>query len=183
MLHEPMNTLYNHPLRQPSTPTTTTNDGKSVTLLPEPTPSGPTAEDIAKVIKEHEEKEAAARKRKAGATADTKDGKKTGAENAVKEQEKDGSLSLKASSTPSKTTTMATGGQHRRYALHRGIFMMRQRELRAREQGVQAKEKSKGASVMRVCGLRLFFRVSRVCVVVFFLFSLACCGTVCSTRG
>jgi hypothetical protein len=139
-----------------------------VTLLPEPTPSGPTAEDIAKVIKEHEEKEAAARKQKATGPADTTDGKKTGAENAVKEQEKDGSLSLKASSTPSKTTTtttttgMATGSQHRRYALHRGIFMMRQRELRAREQGVQAKEKSKGASVMRVCVVCAFSSVSVV---------------------
>ncbi|KAJ9120872.1 hypothetical protein QFC22_002807 [Naganishia vaughanmartiniae] len=120
--------------------------GTSVTLIPEPTPSGPTAEEIAKVIKEHEEKEA--RRRKASAEK----GGKAGSD-AVKGKEKD---DVSKPSTPGKDSSPATGestatlskattGGHRRYALHRGIFTMRQRELRAREQGVQAKEKSKGS--------------------------------------
>ncbi|KAJ9105257.1 hypothetical protein QFC21_001624 [Naganishia friedmannii] len=121
----------------------------SVTPIPEPTPSGPTAEEIAKVVKEHEEKEAQRRK-----AAAEKDGK---ASDSAKEKEKDElfkpttatgiippSAASVSESASASTLIKATGG-HRRYALHRGIFTMRQRELRAREQGVQAKEKSKGA--------------------------------------
>lgn len=48
--------------------------------------------------------------------------------------------------TAENTSTPPKAG-HRRYELHRALFTMRQRELRLREQGVQAKERGKGNDI------------------------------------
>jgi hypothetical protein len=45
------------------------------------------------------------------------------------------------------STASANANKHRQFALHRGIFSMREREVRAKEQGAKAKEVGKGKQI------------------------------------
>ncbi|KAJ9116597.1 hypothetical protein QFC20_000530 [Naganishia adeliensis] len=113
----------------------------SATAIPEPTPTGPSAEDIAKAVAEHKAKEERRLAKQKGKGEGEDKGKTK--EDSDKAKASPGIPSpipsLPTAENPS--TPPKTG--HRRYALHRALFTMRQRELRMREQGVQAKERGK----------------------------------------
>lgn len=110
----------------------------SASLIPPPTPAGPSAEDIKKVVAEHAAKEA----KKEAKAKDGKDGEKG----------KDDNGKDKVSPIPVPSPVAAVSApstpvpQHRKFALHRQIFDMRKAELKRKEQGVKAKEVSKGGS-------------------------------------
>jgi hypothetical protein len=113
----------------------------SAPAIPEPTVTGPSASDIAKVVEEHKAREE--RKQAKEKSKDDQSNEK-GKDTLAKKDGEKGNASpanvVKQSDSPS---TPAKG--HRRYELHRALFTMRQRELRTREQAVHAKERSKGA--------------------------------------
>lgn len=104
--------------------------------------AGPSAADIAKVVEEHKAREERKRAKEKGKDEEAKEKGKDG------EDKKDNDKGKTTPATDSKPvgspSTPAKAG-HRRYELHRALFMMRQRELRMREQAVHAKERSKGA--------------------------------------
>ncbi|WWC61468.1 uncharacterized protein I303_104052 [Kwoniella dejecticola CBS 10117] len=122
-----------------------------------PTPAaspGPSAEDIKKVIAEHQAREA--RKAEKG-NNDSKDKDKEGAEDKdkVKNKDKDkDQVKSPASNTPSIPTATSPSPSpsqpplpaptHKKYALHRHIFEMRKNELKRKEMGNKAKEVSRG---------------------------------------
>jgi hypothetical protein len=113
-------------------------------LIPPPIPAviGPSPEEIKKAIAEHQAKEA----RKASSS--------TSSSNTDKDKEKDKDKDVKPKSptrTPISpaipipaTTNTPPIASHRKFALHRQVFDMRRAEIRRREQGVKAKEVSKG---------------------------------------
>ncbi|OCF44735.1 hypothetical protein I317_01425 [Kwoniella heveanensis CBS 569] len=106
--------------------------------------TGPTADDIKKVISDYHSREA----RKANKDKD-KDQSKDG--DGEKDRDKDGAkknLGSPSTSTPSTPTVPVASTPpvptHKKFALHRHIFEMRKTELRRKEQGAKAKEVSKG---------------------------------------
>ena len=117
----------------------------SATLInpPTPTPTGPSQEDIRKVIadyKAREAKKATSDKEKEKEKPD--DSREPPPEPLVK------STSPKPISTPpaGSTSTPAPGSGHRKYALHRQIFEMRQNDIKRKEMGMKAREVGKGES-------------------------------------
>lgn len=107
----------------------------SATVIP-PTQSGPSPEDIKKVIADYHVREA----KKAEAA------KEQGKED---EKEKEGSKDAKDQKVveiPSSPSIPVTSppASHRKFALHRQIFDMRKSELRRRDQGNKAREVGKG---------------------------------------
>ncbi|KAK4683779.1 hypothetical protein P7C73_g6447, partial [Tremellales sp. Uapishka_1] len=107
------------------------------TLIPIPVPAqspGPSSEDIRKVVSDYE-----ARKTKA-----TADGNKNKDEKSDKEKEKPAKPAPIPVPVASPVPALAPTPSHRKFALHRSIFDMRKAEIRRREQGVKAKEVSKG---------------------------------------
>lgn len=126
---------------------------RSASEIPDPTPAGPSAADIAKVVDEHKAKEAAreakAKAKAAGGDAADKDKDKDKLD-ASSEKAKETTTSRPTtpslSGIPSPSSTAAAKGKHKMYALHRSMFAMRVREHKQREQGVKAKEVGKGES-------------------------------------
>jgi len=109
-------------------------------INPPPVVTGPTPEDIRKVVAEHQAKES--RKSKNTDTEKDKD----------KDKDKDKKKEDKESPKPKPTSpalvpaipTSPPVASHRKFALHRQVFDMRKAEIKRREQGVKAKEVSKG---------------------------------------
>lgn len=121
----------------------------SATLInpPAPTPSGPSAEDIRKVISDYKSRES----KKA-------EGDKGKEKEKEKEVKVDDSLEpppepLVKSPSPKPQPTSSThvpvaapAPSHKKYALHRQIFDMRRDEIKRKEMGVKAREVGKGES-------------------------------------
>lgn len=135
-------------------------EDSSATLIPEPpAATGPSKEDIAKVIQEHKKKEAD-RADKAKQT------EKQDAEEKGKGDSKDSEESKpKPASSPSPPSTIhipessaPTPSKHRRFALHRGIFSMRERDVRSREHVAKAKEVGKGESSWLIAEQTVFIK-------------------------
>lgn len=102
-------------------------------------PSGPTKEDIAKVIEEHKQQEARRLERSKEKDQDGKDGKTDDKDNQDPKKKAAVPIPLPIDVTGSSATP-----KHRQFVLHRGIFSMLEREARSREQGAKAKEVGKG---------------------------------------
>nr|XP_019043116.1 hypothetical protein I302_08827 [Kwoniella bestiolae CBS 10118]OCF22046.1 hypothetical protein I302_08827 [Kwoniella bestiolae CBS 10118] len=120
---------------------------------PIPTPastSGPSADDIKKVIADYHQREARKNtkddkdKDKDKDKKDDKDKDKDKDEQ-EKEEKKEKPSSGPSPSTPSiPTSSTPQPPTHRKFQLHRHIFEMRKNELRRKEQGNKAKEVSRG---------------------------------------
>jgi hypothetical protein len=103
----------------------------SATLIsppPAPTPSGPSQEEIKKVIADYK-----AREEKKGVKSDEKETDKG------KKEDKKEEIPKPASPIPS-----TPAASHRKFALHRQIFEMRRDDIRRKEQSVKAREVGKG---------------------------------------
>jgi hypothetical protein len=106
----------------------------SATLIsppPAPTPSGPSQEEIKKVIADYK-----AREEKKGAKSDEKEKDKDKKEDKEKEKPKPAS--------PIPSSPAPPSASHRKFALHRQIFEMRRDDIKRKEQGVKAREVGKG---------------------------------------
>lgn len=99
---------------------------------PAPVPSGPSQEEIKKVIADYK-----AREEKKGVKSDDKEKDKKDDKEKKEEIPKPASP-IPSSPGPASTTT------HRKFALHRQIFEMRRDDIRRKEQGVKAREVGKG---------------------------------------
>jgi hypothetical protein len=105
----------------------------SATLIsppPAPTPSGPSQEEIKKVIADYK-----AREEKKGAKSDEKDNDK--------KEDKEKEIPKPTSPIPSSPAP-TPAASHRKFALHRQIFEMRRDDIKRKEQGVKAREVGKG---------------------------------------
>ena len=104
----------------------------SASLIPSapPAPSGPSAEDVKRVISEYESRKTI-KDDSAKSDKDSKD----------KEKEK-ASATPPATASPIPVATPAA--THRKFALHRQIFDMRRNEIKRKEMGMRAKEVGKG---------------------------------------
>jgi hypothetical protein len=112
---------------------------RSATLIAPPappTPTGPSQEDIRKVIAEHKARE---EKKASASKTDDKD----------KEKEKEKPSSPIPPSSPSPAPAPTATPSHRKFALHRQIFDMRREDIKRKEQGVKAREVGKGESIIR----------------------------------
>ncbi|ORX39579.1 VPS4-associated protein 1 [Kockovaella imperatae] len=120
-------------------------------IAPPPSNSGPSPEDIRKVIADYHAREA----KKASPTE--KDAKESpqGSKNDTEGKDKSKSVNPGAEKSPAHSvdlsnmsnlpvSTASPPSTHRKYALHRQIFDMRRAEIKRKEQGVKAKEVSKG---------------------------------------
>ena len=114
-------------------------DPSASPIAPPPTPSGPSEDEIKKVISDYHAKEA---KKKDSAGEDKKGGKEE-----EKEKEKEGgrkaSPPLSIPGIPPAGSPGPAAG-HKKYALHRQIFDMRRAEIKRKEQGVKAREVGRG---------------------------------------
>nr|XP_019013219.1 uncharacterized protein I206_01284 [Kwoniella pini CBS 10737]OCF52000.1 hypothetical protein I206_01284 [Kwoniella pini CBS 10737] len=125
--------------------TDTASPISSPTPIPALTPtSGPSAEDLKKVISEYQSREA----RKLDKDKVKKDEKDTDKD---KEKENENDKINSSTSIPSTQSIPTSTVQppipaptHKKYALHRHIFEMRKNELKRKEQGNKAKEVSRG---------------------------------------
>jgi len=122
----------------------------SATLIPQPEPAGPSKEEIAKVVDEHREREARRAEKSKTKSDDGDEKDEKGDDKSKTSKTKDESESKIPSYGPPPivgipdSTASSTASKHRQFALHRGIFSMRERDVRAKEQGAKAKEVGKG---------------------------------------
>lgn len=118
-------------------------------------PIGPSQDEIDKVVAEEKVRaEIKAAKAKAAADAKAKAASETSSADKDGKDSKDETskdvkrptLPISSGSGPSSPgpSPSTPTGTHKKFALHRGIFAMRQNEKKRREQGTQAKAISKG---------------------------------------
>ncbi|WVR04923.1 hypothetical protein IAU60_001935 [Kwoniella sp. DSM 27419] len=103
----------------------------------------PSPEDIKRVVSEYQAREA----RKKGKEDDKGGGSKKGGSEDGGSKEGKGSASPAPTPTPTAAATSppsAAAPTHKKYQLHRHIFEMRRAEQRKKEQGVKAREVSRG---------------------------------------
>lgn len=122
-------------------------------IAPPPTPPGPSADDIRKVISDYEARQA---KKAAAGTAAGGDSKGKEADGKEDKSAKDAKDGNKASSSPSRipsstpasppaaATPAAAPATHRKFALHRQIWEMRRQEMKRKEMSSKAKEVGRG---------------------------------------
>jgi len=117
----------------------------SATLIsPPPAPSGPSQEEIKKVIADYK-----AREEKKGAKSDDKD----------KDKKEDKEKEIPKPASPIPSTPAPPSASHRKFALHRQIFEMRRDDIKRKEQGVKAREVGKVRSrLFRICDGELICR-------------------------
>jgi hypothetical protein len=108
------------------------NSATLISSPPAPTPSGPSQEEIQKVIADYK-----AREEKKGAKPDEKEKDKN------KKEDKEKEIPKPASPIPSSPGP-APAASHGKFALHRQIFEMRRDDIKRKEQGVKAREVGKG---------------------------------------
>jgi len=117
----------------------------SATLIPAPAsipaPSGPSQDEIRKIVAEYKAKE----EKKSKSDAEDKEKEK---DKEDKDKEKEKSKPTVPVPAPAPAAVAAV---HRKFALHRQIFDMRRDVIKRKEQGMKAREVGKGAS--------LFFRL------------------------
>lgn len=117
----------------------------SATLIsPPPAPSGPSQEEIKKVIADYK-----AREEKKGVKSDDKD----------KDKKEDKEKEIPKPASPIPSTPAPPSASHRKFALHRQIFEMRRDDIKRKEQGVKAREVGKGRSrSLGICARELICR-------------------------
>ncbi|KAK1924588.1 VPS4-associated protein 1 [Papiliotrema laurentii] len=111
------------------------------TLIP-PTQTGPSAEDIQKVIADYHVREARKAEAAKGKNDEGKEEKNDAKD--TKDPKKASDKGDTNPASPSAAPTSPALATHRKFALHRQIFEMRQHEIRKKEQGVKAREVGKG---------------------------------------
>ncbi|WRT66825.1 uncharacterized protein IL334_003788 [Kwoniella shivajii] len=117
-------------------------------ISPPAATSGPSADDIKKVISDYQSREARKFSKIEEKDKDKDQEKKDekGEIDKIKEKDKDQDKpkSPEASTPSIPTASTPVSPTHRKFALHRHIFEMRKNDIRKREQGIKAKEVSKG---------------------------------------
>lgn len=108
---------------------------------PTPAPSGPSQEDIKKVISDYKAREA-----KKGTGDKDKETKVDDSREPPPEPLVKSSTSTPKPASPSPVSIPVSAAGHRKFALHRQIFEMRQNEIKRKEMGVKAREVGKGES-------------------------------------
>jgi hypothetical protein len=112
------------------------NYSASLIQAPIPAPSGPSQEEIRKIVAEYK-----AREEKKSSKADEKDKDDDKDKKDDKEKEKE-----KPTTPIPSSPSPVPAASHRKFALHRQIFEMRRDDIKRKEQGVKAREVGKGAS-------------------------------------
>lgn len=112
----------------------------SATLIP-PTSTGPSPEDIKKVIADYHVREA---KKAEAAKEKDKDNDKAKEADKGKDEKKDPKEKTTGPSVSPSIPVASPPASHRKFALHRQVFDMRRNEMKRREQTVKAKEMGKG---------------------------------------
>ena len=123
----------------------------SASLIPPPQ-TGPSAEDVKKVVADYHVREArkAIEAKESGKTdKDSKDKDNKAKDDKEKEKDKDKEQDEdKSKDSPAPTIPSipiaAPAPSHRRFALHRQMYDMRKNEIKRKEQGVKAREVGKG---------------------------------------
>lgn len=105
-----------------------------------PAPSGPSQDEIRKIVAEYKAKE-----EKKSKSDDKDKDKDKDKEKDKEDQDKEEKKSKPTVPAPAPTPT-AIAAVHRKFALHRQIFDMRRDDIKRKEQGVKAREVGKGAS-------------------------------------
>lgn len=125
----------------------------SATLIPAPSsipaPSGPSQDEIRKIVAEYKAKEEKKSKSDDKDKDKEKDKEKDKGDQDKEEKKSKPTIPVPAPAPVPAPTAIAA--VHRKFALHRQIFDMRRDDIKRKEQGVKAREVGKGAS--------LFFRL------------------------
>jgi hypothetical protein len=95
------------------------------------------------VIEEHKQREARRAEKSKDTSKDDDDKEDKDKSNSSKTKQESESKVSPIVGIPDSSAS-STSGKHRQFALHRGIFSMRERDVRAKEQGAKAKEVGKG---------------------------------------